>query len=106
MSEDHLSVDSGGFQVRGRQKMKEAWIEYFHMFPDYFITVDWKIRQENIVGLFGTAQGTYCIDGKLLAENFWKIPAAWLAIVKNSRIAEWRVYADLKPIHKIMKRSE
>jgi hypothetical protein len=106
MSEDHLFVDSGGFQVIGRQKMKEAWMGYFQMFPDYFITVEWKIGQENTVGLFGTAQGTYSVNGKLIAENFWKIPAAWLALVEDNRMKEWRVFADLEPVRNIMEPSE
>ena len=106
MTDDFLFVDSGGFQTRGRQKMKEAWMAYFQVFPDYFVTVEWITRKENTVGLFGTAQGTYSLNRKLLAENFWKIPAAWLAFVDGNRIKEWRVFADLEPVKKIMVPSE
>lgn len=84
--------------------MKEAWMEYFRMFPDYFITIERKTAHETAVGFFGTAQGTYSVEEKILAENFWKIPASWLAVVEHDRIVEWRVYADLEPIHHIMKR--
>jgi hypothetical protein len=44
------------------------------------------------------AGGTYSGDGTGKAENCWQVPAAWLAVVEGDKIAEWRVYADNKPI--------
>ena len=55
-----------------------------------------------MVGLFGTAQGTYSVNGKLVSENHWEIPAAWKAVVQGGRVSEWRVYADNEPVWKIM----
>jgi hypothetical protein len=52
--------------------------------------------------MFGKARGTFAINGNLARENFWEIPAAWRAAVKNGRVAEWRVYCDNDPARKIM----
>jgi ketosteroid isomerase-like protein len=103
MSEDHVFVDSSGMTVRGRQKLREAWAAYFQMFPDYTIFVDRMIRDKNNFGLFGSAQGTYSCQGRCSPKNRWKIPAAWLAVVENGQIKEWRIYADLKQVYQIMK---
>lgn len=106
MSEDHVFVDSSGMAVKGRQKIKEAWAAYFLMFPDYSISAEWMTRSENKTGLFGSAQGTYSCHGKCSPENYWKIPAAWLAAVKDGLVREWRVYADVQPVLEIMERLE
>jgi hypothetical protein len=46
------------------------------------------------VAVFGTASGTSKRDGKFSSDGFWEIPAAWKAIVRDGRIAEWCVYAE------------
>jgi len=102
MAEDHLFVDGLGQAVRGRAKMETGWRGYFAWFPDYSIRVDDTLSIGNVVGLFGTAQGTHSVEGKLRPEAHWEIPAAWKALVRNERIAEWRVYADNEPVWKIM----
>ena len=56
----------------------------------------------NAIAMFGRARGTFAVDGKLARENFWEIPAAWRAVVKDGRVAEWRVYCDNDPARKIM----
>jgi len=35
-------------------------------------------------------------------ENFWEVPASWLAVVQGGLLAEWRVYADNQPLRKLM----
>lgn len=103
MTDDFLFVDGLGQEVRGSRQMEKGWEAYFTWFPDYSIQVDEAFCQGPLVGLFGSAQGTYAVDGKLLPENRWKIPAAWKAVVRDERIAEWRVYADNEPVWKIMR---
>jgi hypothetical protein len=44
-------------------------------------------------------------SGKLLPEIKWRTPAAWLAIVENGLVKEWRVYADNKPVYDTMAKS-
>ena len=102
MSADHSFVDGLGQTVRGRERMEKGWVGYFGWFPDYCVRVDEILSKGNTVGLFGTAQGTYSVDGELLPKNHWEIPAAWKAVVQGGHISEWRVYADNEPVWKIM----
>lgn len=82
--------------------MKAGWTNYFDLFPDYAVKVDDILSKGNMVGLFGTAQGTYSVNGEFVSENHWEIPAAWKAVVQAGRVSEWRVYADNEPVWKIM----
>jgi uncharacterized protein (TIGR02246 family) len=102
MTEDHLFIDGLGQEVRGREQMEKGWLGYFAWFPDYSIQVDDALSRGNVVALFGTAEGTYVVNGNLLAEAHWEIPAAWKAVVRDGRVSEWRVYADNEPVWKIM----
>lgn len=104
MSKDHLFVDALGKTVKGRERMCNAWDAYFQMIPDYEITIENLLYEGDVIGVFGTAQGTYAVNGRLLAENRWKIPAAWKAVVRKNLISEWRVYADNEPLRDIMQR--
>jgi hypothetical protein len=85
MPEDHVFIDSLGAVMAGREAMRQGWAGYFALFPDYQICIQKIFREDNFIALFGTAGGTYCVDGKLLLENKWKIPAAWQAAVKNDQ---------------------
>jgi uncharacterized protein (TIGR02246 family) len=102
MTPDHRFVDGLGQEVRGRAEMEQGWRGYFAWFPDYSIQVHDTLSNRNVVALFGTAQGTYAPTGSLRPEAHWEIPAAWKAVVRNQRIAEWRVYADNEPVWKVM----
>lgn len=102
MPEDHVFVDSLGEVVHGRETIRAGWKGYFPWFPDYQISITKIFRDGNEVALFGTARGTYCVDGKLLKKNEWEIPAAWRAVVKDGLVAEWQVYADNSPVLGIM----
>jgi uncharacterized protein (TIGR02246 family) len=102
MTEDHVFVDALGARVQGRENMRKAWTGYFSMIPDYKVSHEEVLQQGNVVAVFGTARGTYAPEGRLKKENFWEIPAAWKAVVRNGQIAEWRVYADNQPVRKLM----
>lgn len=104
ISEDHLFVDALGETVKGRERMGDAWKDYFRLIPDYEIIIENLLQEGDVVGIFGTAQGTCAVDGRLLSENRWKIPSAWKAVIKKSLITEWRVYADNEPLRDIMER--
>ena len=103
MSEDHLFTDSLGRKIQGRENMKRAWAGYFLLFPDYRIVVAQTLEKQDVVALFGIAQGTYAAGGDLLRANHWELPAAWRAVVRGGLVAEWRVYADNSPVLEIMK---
>ena len=102
MTPDHVFVDALDNTFRGADKMREGWKLYFTWFPDYAIEVTAEFDKGNAIAMFGRARGTFAVDGKLARENFWEIPAAWRAVVKDGRVAEWRVYCDNDPARKIM----
>ncbi len=99
---DHRFVDGLGNEVSGREKLREGWRAYFAWFPDYTIVVEHSFEQGDTVALFGRARGTYAAEGKPDPVRRWEIPAAWLAVVRDGLVAEWRVYADNEPVWKIM----
>lgn len=102
MTEDHVFVDALGMKMTGRETMRGAWSAYNRMIPDYKISHEEIFAKENMVAVFGTARGTYSTDGKLEKRNFWEIPAAWKAVVRDGLIAVWQVYADNQPVRKLM----
>lgn len=105
MTEDHRFVDSDGtVSVTDRESMREGWRGYYAMVPDYRIDIEETIASGDVVVLLGVASGTCAEDGELQPENRWETPAAWKAIVRDDRVAEWRVYADLEPIRAVMRR--
>lgn len=104
MSKDHRIIDSGGGIVEGREEMKEAWIKYFKMVPDYQVSISEVFVSENTVVLLGKASGTYTADGVIKSENLWQTTAAWRAVVSGEQISEWQIFADLEPIREIMRR--
>lgn len=106
MTEDHTFVDSLGNRVTGRDRMKPGWQGYFSMVPDYTITVTESFSDGPIVVMLGSAQGTYATGGVLKPENRWQTPAAWRAVVRESSIAEWQVYADNEPIRRIISKPQ
>jgi ketosteroid isomerase-like protein len=103
MTDDILFIDALGQVFHGRRQLEQGWRAYFKWFPDYSIEVEDTFSRGSVIALFGSAQGTYAVQGKLLTENHWKIPAAWKATVRDEHIAEWRVYADNEPVWKIMR---
>jgi len=106
MTEDHLFVDSLGNSVRGREKMRAGWQAYFAFCPDYRVSHEEIFGDGSRVAAFGSAGGTIAAQGKLPPENKWQTPAAWLAVVENGLVNEWRVYADNKPVYDIMTKSK
>jgi hypothetical protein len=36
----------------------------------------------------------------------WRTPAAWKAVIRDGRVAEWRVFADNKPVYEILARRQ
>jgi ketosteroid isomerase-like protein len=102
MTDDHRFVDGLGNEVRGRDNMREPWRTYFSWFPDYTIIVERSFERGDAAAMVGNARGTYAVQGSLEPGRRWVIPAAWLAIVREGLVAEWRVYADNEPVWKIM----
>jgi ketosteroid isomerase-like protein len=106
MTADHVFVDSIGQSVRGRDRMRAAWRGYYAFCPDYWVSHEAIFENGNAVAVFGAAGGTIAAQGQLPPENQWRTPAAWLAVVENGLVKQWRVYADNKPVYDILARSE
>jgi ketosteroid isomerase-like protein len=105
MSEDHVFIDSLGHSVSGRENMRAGWRGYFAFCPDYWVSHEEIFPSGRLVAVFGAAGGTIAANGKLPPENTWRASAAWLAIVENGLVKQWRVYADNKPVYDILARS-
>lgn len=105
MTEDHVFIDSLGQSVSGREKMRAGWRGYFAFCPDYRVSHEEIFSSGKQVAVFGAAEGTVAADGKLPPENKWRASAAWLAIVEDGLIKQWRIYADNKPVYDILARS-
>lgn len=102
MTEDHKFIDSLGAEIKGRSAMRNAWIGYFVMIPDYAILIQETFSRDDVILLLGKARGTCSIEGKLLPENSWELPLALRAVVREGQIAEWQVYADNEPVRAIL----
>ena len=71
MTDNHIFIDSHNNKATGRDNLKQAWIGYFAMFPDYKIEINQILEKDSFVCAF-----------------------AWRAIVKDDKIKLWQVYAD------------
>jgi len=91
----HVFVDSLGNRVAGAKSMEAGWRGYFGMCRDYWIRVDNLIEENSTILAVGEAGGT--IDGVS-----WRTPGAWKAVIVDGRVAEWRVFADNKPVYEIL----
>lgn len=106
MTEEYVFIDSLGQTVEGRETMRAGWRGYYALCPDYWVTHEEILSDGNVVAVFGAAGGTIAANGLLPPENTWRTPAAWLAVVENGLVKEWRVYADNKPVYDIIAHGE
>ncbi len=94
ITNDHLFIDAHDNRVLGKDQMKKGWTGYFAMFPDYKIEVNEVLVKGSSVCLLGYAGGTYKSLKNKENSNYWRVPAAWNAIIENGYIKQWQVYAD------------
>jgi ketosteroid isomerase-like protein len=99
MTEGHVFTDSLGNRVEGKAAMIAGWRHYLTMFPDYRVRINDIMTRDNEALAVGVAGGTLHRDGAPVAGGAWRIPAAWRALVKNDKVAEWQIYADNKPVY-------
>src|SRR3984957_8102267 len=102
MTSDHVFVDALNATFRGADQMRQGWKSYFAMFPDYAIEVIDELDRGNLVAMFGKARGTFAVNGLLPRENFWEVPAAWKAVMKDGLVAEWRGFFGKDPARQNM----
>ena len=101
MTEDHTFVDSDGSEHSGRYDMRRGWADYYSMVPDFRIRVQHEASGDDVVALFGVAEGTFADKGELKPENHWRVPAAWRVVVDGDKVAVWHLYVDPTPMVEI-----
>jgi ketosteroid isomerase-like protein len=85
MTDDHQFVDTEEHTVLGKDACLESWRGFFDQFPDYRNVFTTLIPRDNVVLVIGYSTCSFePLDG----------PALWRAIVRDEKVAEWRVYAD------------
>lgn len=94
MTDDHIFIDSQGNKCIGKDKMKQAWIGYFELFPDYKIEINETFEKDSLICMLGYASATYKNLKSGNNSNHWIIPASWKAIIKDNKINHWQVFAD------------
>ncbi len=106
MTDDHLFIDGMGNRVRIRRAMARGWAGYFAMVPDYAIEVEDVFVRGRTIAVLGFAGGSYVSPSTRRSAGTWRVPAAWRAVVRRGRVAEWQVYADNEPIRQLMRRAD
>lgn len=106
MSEDHIFVDSGNGKYHGKENMKQGWIGYFNMFPDYKIEIIDITENDSLIGIFGYASGTYKGLKDEMNSNYYRTPASWKVIVKDGKIKQWQVYCESKRFEEIVEKNK
>lgn len=96
MAENHSFIDAHGNVVTGRETMKAGWAGYFQSFPDYTIEVTDVFEEGGTIAAFGFASATFKGLKTESNENYWRLPAAWRAIIEDGAVTLWQVYADTK----------
>lgn len=102
MTSEHIFQDALGKRFIGREKMREGWRSYFKTVTQYQVHADEFFQTGERLAIFGSASGVCAASGGAAAENFWEVPAAWRAVIRDGLVAEWRVYADNQPLRKLM----
>jgi ketosteroid isomerase-like protein len=102
LTDDHVFTNAEGEEIRGKDRLRATWAGYFRSFPDYHLGVKEWFQNGRVVAMFGVASGTFAVGELLPAENRWKAPAAWRAVVRDHQIAQWQIYLDRAPILKVM----
>jgi ketosteroid isomerase-like protein len=97
MKSDHAFIDSLGNRLAGAAPMEAGWRGYFAMCPDYWIRITHLMSNDGIVLAAGEAGGA-------INRVEWKTPAAWKAVIREDKVAEWQVFADNKPVYEILAR--
>lgn len=106
MADDHTFIDSQDNKCTGIDNLKQAWIEYFTLFPDYNIELTGILKKKTLFYMVGYAGGTYKNLKNENNSNYWRIPAAWSAIIKNNKIQSWQVFADNSVVLVIVNRNK
>ena len=103
MADDYQFINSSGDRFRGREFMRQTWRTQFTLHPDFHIRVDRIVADDESVGIFGWAEGTYSPDGTLDEDNHWEVPSAFLGIARDGKMVHWQVYSDASIVFDLIK---
>jgi ketosteroid isomerase-like protein len=106
MAEDYRFINSAGDTFRGKTFMRATWRAHFVQYPDFQIRAQRVLADDEAVGIFGWAQGTYTRDGQILEENHWEVPAAFLGIAQDGKMTHWQVFSDTTMVFDLIKANE
>jgi hypothetical protein len=106
MSDDHIFIDSQDHRMTGKANLKEAWSGYFNLFPDYKIEIKEIFEKDSLICMVGYAGGTYRNLKNKNNSNYWRVPAAWTAIIQGDHVKQWQVYADNIIVMEIINRNK
>jgi ketosteroid isomerase-like protein len=101
----HVFIDAHAHVHKGKETMRAAWTEYFKIFPDYKVEVEDVLEQEARLAIFGHASATFK-GPEAGPSNFWRLPAAWKAVIRKGKIEHWQVYCDYKIIYDIIQKNQ
>jgi hypothetical protein len=103
MTEDHEFIDMEGSSARGRGTMRDNWIAYYRLFPDYHMQIEQVLVRGTTVILIGRSTGTLSEHGRQVlagpdgnpppAEEL-QGPAIWTAEIRDRLVAQWCVLKD------------
>lgn len=94
MTDDFTFIDYRGKVERGKDTMREGFKGYFSEYPHYKIIVKKVLTGGAGVVIIGKTTGSH-----LPSEVEEKETVLWTAEIRDSRVAEWRIYADTDAIH-------
>jgi len=105
VSKDYEFVNSSGDHFHDLKFLRDTWRAQFENHPDFKIRVQHVICDPDgeRVGVFGFSEGTYSPDGVLREENHWEVPAAFLGIVRDGKLAYWETYSDASIVFDLIK---
>lgn len=102
MTKNYKFIDTYDNQTVGKDTMLEGWKGYFSWFPDYLIEVEEMFIDTNRIAVFGYASASYHGNKKTNEKSYWRLPAAWKAVVTDNKISLWKVVCDSKIPYAVM----
>lgn len=106
LSPDYEFVNSSGDHFHGSKFMHDEWAAQFKKHPDFKIRIGRVVADAEAVAIFGYSEGTYAPDGKLVPENRWSVPAAFLLMSREGKITYFESFSDASMVYDMMQAAD
>lgn len=106
LSADYEFVNSSGDHFHGSKFMRDEWAAQFKKHPDFKIRIGRVVADAEAVAIFGYSEGTYAPDGKLVPENRWSVPAAFLLMSREGKISYFESFSDASMVYDMMQAAD